>query len=459
MPRFYPAMKLHMGSWDYYTVKMDMSSLASEISFASDVCDEKTLDEHIQRDVGIKRAKDQIVSFLAKNNDRFFSSIVVAALNGNPQFTPIEVTDDPRFFMVADTVKDTFGMLMFDDSIKTYALDGQHRLFAIRELLENRHELNAPLNFEKETISVIFVVPRKDDTEESFRKSYRGLFSALNRHAKPTSTVTNIIMDEVDRFAIVTRGLIATNEFFYWDGVEGSPRVDVKSTSEAIRDSSAAIFTLIGLYKMNQNLLWDQSVLSEHGPYKANHKITQESLEDDELEDLQSYLDRIWDSLIRTLPSFHNEPAKMRVFGATGDSGQENNLLFRPLLQTNVLAQIARRLMDKAGITRDSSPQQIDAALAPLKHVPWDADHDFWRNFFTTCKPNGSWSMASDFRPLRIKCALAVLAWVVGIEDLTEEHLEEQRHEWFGLLGGTESEEREAVFDELEQIRNEILSI
>ena len=56
---------MQMGSWDYYTVKMDMASVASEISCATDVNQDKTLDAHIQRDVGITRAKKQIVKNIA----------------------------------------------------------------------------------------------------------------------------------------------------------------------------------------------------------------------------------------------------------------------------------------------------------------------------------------------------------------------------------------------------------
>ena len=144
MPRHYPAMKLKMGSWDYYSVKITMRDVATEIKFAREVNDDKTLDSAIQRSIGEGRAGKSIVNYLTKHDNRFFNSLVVAALDGNPRFYPIEVEDDPRFQMFADVDTDTFGMLTIDDSITTYALDGQHILFAIRKLIDGGVELGIP---------------------------------------------------------------------------------------------------------------------------------------------------------------------------------------------------------------------------------------------------------------------------------------------------------------------------
>ena len=49
-------------------------------------------------------------------------------------------------------------------------------------------------------------------------KDYRRLFSSLNRYARATDESTNIIMDEDDGIAILTRRLIAEHEFFQVDG-------------------------------------------------------------------------------------------------------------------------------------------------------------------------------------------------------------------------------------------------
>ena len=52
-------------------------------------------------------------------------------------------------------------------------------------------------------------------------------------------------------------------------------------------------------------------------------------------------MDIIWDSLLLTLPVLHNDPVNMRVFDAPAGGSQMNCGLFRPLVQTNILAPLA----------------------------------------------------------------------------------------------------------------------
>lgn len=217
----YPALRSKMGTWEYYTVKMTSRELDQNVLFAYEVHDDRTLDRAIQRELNESRAKKEIVEYLRHQVDRFFSSIVIAAIEGNPVFHAVEITLDPRFevFRKDRRINESFGVLQFDGSQKYYALDGQHRLTAIKTLLDrNNSEYDGkPDNFENDEFSVIIVVPNLEDTNESFMQKYRRLFSNLNRYAKPTDQATNIIMDEDDTFAILTRRLITDKPFFQSD--------------------------------------------------------------------------------------------------------------------------------------------------------------------------------------------------------------------------------------------------
>ena len=196
MTTWWPALKLKMGNWEYYSIRMTMSQVASNIKFAADIEDNPTLSSTIQREINKGRVKTQIVKYLSTNDSRFFNSIVVAALDGEPEW--FEIPPDPNNETIKHFIKryqDTFGVLTFDDTLNVYALDGQHRLFAIKELLErNNPDYSAPEGFANESINVIFLMPQKDQTIEAFRKDYRRIFSALNRHAKPVAKNTIIII-------------------------------------------------------------------------------------------------------------------------------------------------------------------------------------------------------------------------------------------------------------------------
>ena len=73
----------------------------------------------------------------------------------------------------------------------------------------------APPGFADEQLSVIVVVREHQSVDDAlWLQRYRRLFSSLNRYAKPTDADTNIIMDEDDVVAIVTRRLITDHGFF-----------------------------------------------------------------------------------------------------------------------------------------------------------------------------------------------------------------------------------------------------
>ena len=108
----YPAIKLRMGTqeegWTYYSIKMKMKDVGKEIGFADDLEESRSLNSIMQRARGA-RAKTDIVNFLAKRDDRFFSSIVVAARGGEPSFAEVQLEKDALGFV--EDMEDHFGLL------------------------------------------------------------------------------------------------------------------------------------------------------------------------------------------------------------------------------------------------------------------------------------------------------------------------------------------------------------
>ena len=88
--QIYPAIRAYMGDWDYYIVRMTMREVAHEVRLASDLWDDRTLSDAIQRVLDESRVKQHIVKFISRRSDRFFGSLVVAAIGGNPTWIPID---------------------------------------------------------------------------------------------------------------------------------------------------------------------------------------------------------------------------------------------------------------------------------------------------------------------------------------------------------------------------------
>src|SRR5205823_1866546 len=121
-----------------------------------EVYEDFVLDEAIQRALKFGRVNKEIVTYLQRQPHRFFSSVVIAALGGHPVFYPVLIANDPRFevFQHDQRLKESFGVLHFDGSQEYYAIDGQHRLAAIRNLLDTSLPVSkqAPKNFADEEV-------------------------------------------------------------------------------------------------------------------------------------------------------------------------------------------------------------------------------------------------------------------------------------------------------------------
>ena len=169
----FPAMQAHMGRWTYYVIRMNMAEVGRNIQFGHDIHDNRTLSTAVQRELDKDRSVKEIASYLSRQQDRFFNSLVVAAIGGRPHWYPVTMEADDRFelFRNDDRLSDTFGVLQFDGEQEYYALDGQHRLKGIQVLLDPSEDAhaNCPPDFNKEEISVIVVVPEEVETEEATR--------------------------------------------------------------------------------------------------------------------------------------------------------------------------------------------------------------------------------------------------------------------------------------------------
>ena len=468
----YPALRSHMGTWTYYTVKMSASELSQNVKYASEVHDDRTLDRAIQRVLDESRVKKDIVEYLKRQPNRFFSSIVVAVLEGNPIFYPVKVTDDPRFEIFHDDQKlnDVFGVLKFDGTQKYYALDGQHRLSAIKTLLDRTEPASdgAPIGFEKDEFSVIVVVPSKEESNETFRQKYRRLFSNLNRYAKPMDQATNIIMDEDDTFAILTRRLLTDHTFFHSDAYRQIESEKIKTTKGKNLKTGDPYFTSIEtLYEMNIELLsssqrstYGWGTVTEEGPDLKTFKKFRPS--DEYIDSLYDELTIYWDGLLEELPDLHNPPPKMRFHEITDRQNKSgtDHLLFWPIGQ-QMLAEIARELLNKR--LHDHANPTLDTvkyALKGLNQLEWQLHQAPWKHFLLvpTINPRTGqrrWIMRSEDRTKAVRCGQIIQQWILGLEDDNKNFIGNLRNQWESFLIPGEWQSEGVVDESWQQVVDE----
>jgi DNA sulfur modification protein DndB len=455
----YPALLAQMGSWKYYIAKMKMKEVAKEVDFAYDVYDDRTLSDAIQRDLSDSRVKKEIVAFLARRPDRFFASLVVAAIGGNPKFYPVKITDEREFSVFADQeVDEAFGVLTFSGKQRYYALDGQHRLKAIKTLLDPNDPANAscPEGFGNEEISVLIVIKR-DEPQAQFLQAYRRLFSSLNRYARPTGDDTNIIMDEDDAFAILTRRLISEHDFFKWTGKQKeSRRVQMKGKN--LKEGDEFFTSLQTLYSMNQELLTSRVRASigwgnTDPPEKKVDTFIMFRPEEEYLDALYAELVVYWNSLVKVLPVLKEDAGDHKDHSAEG----KDNLLFWPIGQ-ELLATIARQLFNELP-EKDLKKPTVESAskvLAPLSKVEWALHREPWR-FFLLTRIDDSWKMRSEGRAEAMVIAERMLRWIVGLDPLKNDEKKKLREQWqSSLVPAPSDEEKTKMWTRVEKLADSV---
>ena len=436
----YPAMRASMGRWTYFVVKMTMRELAEQVKFGAAVYEDRTLDEAIQRELMESRVKRDIVTYLVRQPDRFFSSVVVAALEGNPQWYPISIEDDERFRVFRGDAKlnDSFGILSFDGTQDYYALDGQHRLAAIKALVDSKSDVavDAPKGFKKEEMSVIVVVPDDAESHQDFMERYRRLFGNLNRYAKVTDHVTNIIMDEDDVFAIITRRLITDHEFFRAPGRhKDSVRIKMRK-GKNLKSSDPFVTSLEALYEINIRLLSTSRRKNAGWDVEGTGSDTFRRFRpaDDVIDSLFEELKLYWDALLKVLPVLRQSPPDMRHHASA--DGLRDHVLFWPIGQ-ELMADVARDLLDhRQGRPEAPDRNSIARALSGLSRLQWDFHSPPWRHLLLipTNEEMTAWRIRSEERKECQLIARQIINWQIGLDELTAEEMTKLREDWELLL-------------------------
>lgn len=448
--RIYPAIRSQMGDWSYYIVRMKMSEIAQEVRFAHDIHTDRTLSDAIQRELGDNRVRGSIVSYLARRPDRFFSSIVVAAIGGEPHWHRVvmDSTVVPEIFSDSRTLRDSFGVLSFGDEPKYYALDGQHRVAAIKLLVSGEADFDKPEGFDADMMSVIVVLREEHNVPEGeWLRRYRRLFSSLNRYAKATTRDTNIIMDEDDTFAILTRRLISEHEFFHAAGRE-KESFKVLTKGRSVGTNTSHFTTLQILYTMNETLLTTRrrqnlGWLDDGSPKLDLFIRPDEDWLDRRYEELESY----WNAILAALPVLTEDPSKMRrhVLAATKQDEYRDLFLFWPIGQL-VFIRIVRNLLDeRLSETGHGTVEEMADALGVLRRIPWDLHEAPWRYLVVVpASPpeEDVWRMRNEDRKPAMDTAYRLLRWMTGLDALDDEGIKGLRREWRSLLHPQPAEKR-----------------
>ncbi|MCY0940124.1 MULTISPECIES: DNA sulfur modification protein DndB [Streptomyces] len=268
---FVPAFEAKVGNWTYYSCLMSYAQVAREINFAHELGGNRDLGTMIQRGVGTRTEK--ITDYLLTNENRFLGAIIIAVWGGDPNYLSVEMDSENQ--AVLQGLDRNFGVLTFDGTQQFFALDGQHRLKAIKDAIKQNPELGS------EDINVI-VVPHFDTPDG--RRRTRRLFTNINRNAKSTNSQENIALDEDDSFAILTRRLLDDDPFLNRDKVvlvfsKVGQDGELVLAQRSITATSPAWSTIGVLYDITKEIGFDLPCANEQSTQRVTDELLDQSFE------------------------------------------------------------------------------------------------------------------------------------------------------------------------------------
>lgn len=351
-----PAFQANVGDWKYYLCVMKYAEVANQIRFAYELGGNTELNTMIQR--GITERTGEIREYLLNNEHRFLGALIVAVHGGDPDYTPfsLDLEDTP----LAGTDR-TFGILELHGSQQYFALDGQHRLRAIKDAILQKPELGS------EEIPVILVA--HFETEEG-RERTRRLFTNINRNAKTTSTAENIALDEDDGFAILTRQLVRQHSFLSTPGAirivtKKGDTGELKLAGKSIPKTEPKAWTTLHLlYEISKRLGFDLG-----GGFSDPAKRP----DDKELEDGYSVISSRLDDLLKAcgnvLGLMKGSQSMREVRAPVGDEGR-GHALMRPVIQ-EVVCDVLRSICLSGKLTWKDAMNRLSNLSWKIEDAPW----------------------------------------------------------------------------------------
>ena len=266
MPRvdlYLPALTGQFGQWRYYQVAMSVTEIVKNFGTSNAPNFRiKTVEEvaeiYSERGVSrlLQRAYDQrrlnpIKKYLLMQPDKYINNLTVAVFGGSPDWLTLDISYTASGLPVsgsdAEFLEDTFGVIKLTGVETLFVLDGQHRLKGLRAAYAEDERIG------EEIISVTLIV--HEDSDEG-RERTRRLFSTVNRHAKPVSLGENILLDEDDVSAIITRRLIEDYPL-----LKDREAIALNKSANLYVNQYVDKFTsVIALYNINELLLDNQAI-------------------------------------------------------------------------------------------------------------------------------------------------------------------------------------------------------
>ena len=375
-----PALRGAFGAWTFYPSLLTSGQIAAHVMPAKDIRESEVLDDYLQRD--LKPRVQKIVRYLKSRDTRFFNAILLGVFDAVPTWVGFDLESVAKELDLSDIseVQESLGLLSFSGNEKIFAIDGQHRVEAIRK--GNQSFLD---RIQDDQFPVIFL-SHQDSKEGKVRT--RRLFCDINKNAVPVSKGDKVIIDEDDVCAVVTRRLYADYKRF-----RKGKEIAVTERIELVAKEGKEYFTsLLAVYTVCRKL-------------KKLHNKAKGTLETDaeNVTAFRQVVETFFEFIIKHEPTLYRYFVK-RTTTPAKERTSNKNLAFRP---------IGLELLARLYVHFYQSNK--------LSLFAWSLENVKWRN------PGGAWEgtvLIRDRIHNASKAKSAALSFVLYlVQDLPEEQV------------------------------------
>ena len=402
-----PAFHGKFGNTEVWIVTMKANQFISLTTIPREIegWDHFSPEEKFQREINYARIVKYIAPYLAEEEDRFIGEFIVEVRNHEEMIykTLLDAGLKTPPGLSENAMKQ-FGLLELSGGEILVPLDGQHRLKALEFAISGKDERGRDLtNFSpnpdiaKDTCTVILI---RHDLDKA-----RKIFNKVNKYAKPTSKADNLITDDTNYIAVISREEIVGGT----QNLVPSNVVKV-GTSNTLNDKDGQFTTLATVYEIchfveSARLGGGKLNLLEL-PAKRDYEIAVD------------YLTNWWKEFLKITP-YENALSDPSPGGDEMRADiRRVNLACKPIAQ-RALAEAIVRLTPRQDGSDEDNQGKIEQRLAVdrINQLDWDPENELWQGILR--KGN---SVIAGNGPM--KFASRMIAYLLG-EKLEQKELDE----------------------------------
>lgn len=367
MATMMPALRGKFGETEYFLSSMRVGEFLRLARFPKEISDweDPSIEERYHKDINLANVRKSIAPYFATDKYRFSGSLVLAVIDHeNMVFEPLTNfggrSNVPALYQ---TASGDMGFLTLQGGETLVPLDGQHRAKAFKFAIDGADDNNRPIpgmksnpDLSNDQVSVILV--RFEPTRA------RHIFNKINRYAKPTSRADNLITDDDDAMAVITRSLLSEN------GVISSRMVRIGANT--LNKKAPEFTTLATFYDATIAIVEGLGLMGKGSPNQ---------MEEDQRELVKEDVEPIWETLLSGIDLWRKALADTSEGGDNDRAAiRDETLLGKPIGQLALVRAFMLMRERCEGVPTEE-------LCARLNAINWDVGNEMWHGVLMN--PNG----------------------------------------------------------------------